>query len=40
MEQFATSEECYRKLILNNFNQEYDKDNCNSCSNCVPIKNV
>ena len=40
MSKFATSDECYRKQILSYFNQKQNKDNCNSCSNCVGIKKV
>lgn len=40
MSQYATSKTCYRKQILNYFNQEQKEDNCNSCSNCVSVKKL
>lgn len=35
MNDFTQSKECYRKQILNYFGQEYHKDDCGTCSNCV-----
>lgn len=31
----AKSTKCIRKQLLKYFNQDYDKDDCDSCSNCV-----
>lgn len=32
---FASSKECYRTQILKYFDQEYNKDSCGTCSNCI-----
>lgn len=32
---FASSKECYRIQILEYFDQEYPKDSCGTCSNCI-----
>ena len=37
---FALSKNCYRKQILNYFNQDLEVDNCEACSNCVKIKKL
>lgn len=32
---FASSKDCYRTQILKYFDQEYPKDSCGTCSNCI-----
>ena len=32
---YAESSQCRRKLLLNYFGEEYPRDNCGSCDNCV-----
>lgn len=38
VQDFAFSSECYRKQLLDHFDQEFTKDNCGSCGNCVPVQ--
>ena len=35
IEQFVNSRFCRRKLLLQHFGQTYNKNNCNSCDNCI-----
>ena len=35
---YAESSQCRRKLLLNYFGEEYDKDNCECCDNCLHPK--
>ena len=35
---YAESNQCRRKLLLNYFGENYDKDNCGSCDNCLHPK--
>ena len=38
---YAESKVCRRKLLLHYFGEEYDRDNCGSCDNCLmPTKQV
>ncbi len=34
MEKYVSSKKCLRRYILEYFGNKYDKDNCESCSNC------
>ncbi len=35
---YAESNQCRRKLLLNYFGENYDKDNCGACDNCLHPK--
>ena len=35
---YAESNQCRRKLLLNYFGENYDKDNCGACDNCIHPK--
>lgn len=35
---YAESNQCRRKLLLNYFGEDYDKDNCGACDNCLHPK--
>ena len=35
VQKIVNSKDCIRKQLLSYFNQEYPKENCESCSNCV-----
>ena len=35
---YAESNQCRRKLLLNYFGEDYPKDNCESCDNCIHPK--
>lgn len=35
MNNYAISQQCRRKLLLSYFGEEYDKDNCGNCDNCL-----
>jgi ATP-dependent DNA helicase RecQ len=37
---YAESGQCRRKLLLNYFGEEYDKENCGCCDNCLHPKPV
>ena len=35
MQRYASTRECRRKLLLGYFGENYGKDNCGSCDNCL-----
>ncbi len=40
MKNFIFSSECRRKYILEYFGEDYTKENCGMCDNCLQVKNV